>query len=74
MHILTIQRNPIKGRYRAVSKKIRRRIIMKDCIVKTGEKPGSGSYNCTNCGTEVSLGKYDKMPPCPKCNNTEFSC
>lgn len=47
---------------------------MKDCIVKTGEKPGSGSYNCTNCGTEVSLGKNDKMPPCPKCNNTEFSC
>ena len=24
--------------------------------------------------TEVSLGQYDKMPPCPKCNNTEFSC
>ena len=47
---------------------------MKECIVKTGEKPGRGSYNCTNCGTEVSLGQYDKMPPCPKCNNTEFSC
>ncbi|MBR2349576.1 MAG: hypothetical protein IKA77_03045 [Clostridia bacterium] len=44
------------------------------CIVKTGEKPGKGSYNCTNCNTEVTLGEYDKMPPCPKCSNNEFTC
>ena len=45
-----------------------------NCIVKTGEKPGKGSYNCTNCNTEVTLGEYDKMPPCPKCSNNEFTC
>ena len=69
MHKLTLQNK--KAPYAEPKK---RRINMKDCVVKTGEKPGSGSYNCTNCGTEVTLGKYDKMPPCPKCNNTEFSC
>ncbi len=42
-------------------------------IIKTGEKPGDGTYYCTNCGTEVKLGAYDKMPPCPTCTNTEFS-
>ncbi|MDD7456969.1 MAG: hypothetical protein PUK83_00830 [Clostridia bacterium] len=41
-------------------------------IVNTGEKPGKGCYCCTNCHTEVSLNEYDKMPPCPRCNNTTF--
>lgn len=45
---------------------------MNKSISRTGEKPGRGSYRCTNCGTEVSLDEHDKMPPCPKCNNTEF--
>lgn len=42
-------------------------------IYKTGEKPGYGEYSCTYCGTDVSLGTGDKMPPCPKCNNNEFN-
>lgn len=42
-------------------------------IIKTGEKPGYGCYSCTNCGTEVSLNKGDKMPPCPSCSNNEFT-
>ncbi|MEG2450623.1 MAG: hypothetical protein RSB09_02700 [Clostridia bacterium] len=41
-------------------------------ICKTGEKPGNGCYECTNCHTTVSLGEYDKLPPCPSCSNTEF--
>ena len=45
---------------------------MNKSIHKTGEKPGQGRYRCTNCGTQVVLDDYDKMPPCPKCNNTEF--
>lgn len=39
----------------------------------TGEKPGSGTYKCDNCGTEVHLDGDDKMPPCPSCNNTTFT-
>lgn len=42
-------------------------------VVKTGEKPGSGNYHCTNCDQKVNLGQDDKMPPCPSCNNTEFT-
>ena len=38
----------------------------------TGDKPGKGVYSCTNCGTDVTLDQDDKMPPCPKCNNTTF--
>ncbi len=46
---------------------------MSSQIIKTGEKPGQGKYTCTNCGQEMSLGEYDKMPPCPRCSNNEFT-
>lgn len=39
----------------------------------TGEKPGKGEYTCENCGQVVVLDDdTDTMPPCPKCNGTEF--
>jgi predicted nucleic acid-binding Zn-ribbon protein len=39
----------------------------------TGEKPGIGTYRCTRCGTTVSLNDAnDTLPPCPKCNGTNF--
>lgn len=42
-------------------------------VCKTGEKPGRGTYRCTNCRTEVSVGEYDKLPPCLSCSNNEFT-
>ena len=40
---------------------------------KTGEKPGKGTYRCTKCSTTVTLDDDDDtLPPCPKCDNTEF--
>lgn len=42
-------------------------------IIKTGEKPGYGTYSCTNCGQKVDVGAYDKVPPCPRCSNNEFT-
>ncbi len=40
---------------------------------KTGEKPGKGTYVCTNCELHVVLDDTtDTLPPCPKCNNTNF--
>lgn len=42
-------------------------------IIKTGEKPGYGSFSCTNCGQIVDLNSGDKMPPCPRCSNNEFT-
>ncbi|WP_435790919.1 zinc ribbon-containing protein [Clostridium sp.] len=42
-------------------------------IYKTGEKPGKGTYICTKCGQKVVLyDTTDTLPPCPKCNGTEF--
>ncbi len=39
----------------------------------TGEKPGKGEYECVNCGQRVTLDdNTDTMPPCPRCNGTEF--
>jgi DNA-directed RNA polymerase subunit RPC12/RpoP len=39
----------------------------------TGEKPGIGIYRCKRCGTIVRLDdSSDTLPPCPKCNGTEF--
>ena len=39
----------------------------------TGEKPGKGTYYCNNCGQAVTLDDdTDTLPPCPKCNGTDF--
>lgn len=39
----------------------------------TGEKPGKGKYRCTSCGQTVVLDDgSDTMPPCPKCDGTDF--
>ncbi|EHN17086.1 zinc ribbon-containing protein [Clostridium sporogenes] len=39
----------------------------------TGEKPGIGTYRCTNCGTTVTLDDTtDTLPPCPRCDETNF--
>ncbi|MGK0468557.1 MAG: DNA-directed RNA polymerase subunit RPC12/RpoP [Clostridium sp.] len=49
----------------------RREVIQ--MIYKTGEKPGKGTYICTKCGQKVVLyDTTDTLPPCPKCNGTEF--
>lgn len=40
----------------------------------TGENPGIGNYTCNNCGTVVHLDDdTDTLPPCPKCNGTDFN-
>lgn len=40
----------------------------------TGEKPGKGTYTCKKCGTKVTLDDHsDTLPPCSKCDGTEFS-
>ena len=39
----------------------------------TGEKPGIGTYTCTNCETTVTLDDADdRLPPCPKCDGTDW--
>ena len=44
-----------------------------DVMPSTGEKPGKGTYTCKNCGQKVVLDdNSDTLPPCPKCNHTEY--
>lgn len=39
----------------------------------TGENPGKGEYTCVKCGQVVILDEdSDILPPCPKCNGTEY--
>jgi len=39
----------------------------------TGEKPGVGVYQCTNCDEIVRLDDAtDTLPPCPRCSKTNF--
>lgn len=39
----------------------------------TGEKPGKGTYICTNCGQRVVLDdNTDTLPPCPNCSKTTY--
>lgn len=47
--------------------------LMAETKYKTGEKPGKGCYECTNCGTDITLEADEKMPPCPKCSNTVYT-
>lgn len=40
----------------------------------TGEKPGKGRYRCRKCSQIVRLDDTsDTLPPCPKCNNTNYT-
>lgn len=40
----------------------------------TGEKPGKGTYTCTNCGETVTLDDHDDtLPPCPRCHQTNYT-
>lgn len=39
----------------------------------TGEKPGKGTYMCVRDKQLVVLDDHtDTLPPCPRCNGTEF--
>jgi len=40
----------------------------------TGEKPGKGTYQCKQDGQIVVLDDdTDTLPPCPRCDGTEFN-
>jgi len=41
-------------------------------IYHTGEITGAGVLRCVACGEELHFKAPGHIPPCPKCNNTEF--
>ena len=37
-----------------------------------GAVPGSGTYFCASCGSQLSLRESDRLPDCPRCGASEF--
>jgi predicted RNA-binding Zn-ribbon protein involved in translation (DUF1610 family) len=37
-----------------------------------GVVPGSGTYFCASCGSQLSLRESDQLPECPRCGASEF--
>jgi len=37
--------------------------------VLAGSDVSSGTYRCTQCGYELSVGSTKHLPPCPQCQN-----
>ncbi len=40
--------------------------------LKTGVAPGSGTFYCLNCGSQLSLRETDRLPACPRCRGSSF--
>jgi predicted RNA-binding Zn-ribbon protein involved in translation (DUF1610 family) len=39
---------------------------------ETGAVPGSGTFFCTGCGSQLSLRETDSLPDCPRCGGSAF--
>jgi predicted RNA-binding Zn-ribbon protein involved in translation (DUF1610 family) len=38
----------------------------------TGASPGTGTYFCASCGSQLSLRESDRLPDCPRCGGAEY--
>jgi predicted Zn-ribbon and HTH transcriptional regulator len=41
--------------------------------IPAGSDVSAGTYSCTDCGYELSVQSTHHLPPCPECNNGEWS-
>ncbi len=41
--------------------------------VPAGSDVSAGSYRCTDCGYELQVQSTRSLPPCPSCNNGEYT-
>ncbi len=41
--------------------------------VPAGSDVSAGTYRCTSCGNEISMGSKGHIPPCPHCGNGEWN-
>ena len=39
---------------------------------EVGTIPGSGTYFCASCGSQLALSENDQLPDCPRCGAGEF--
>src|ERR1044071_2476586 len=40
--------------------------------LSAGEVPGSGTYFCASCSSQLSLRENDQLPDCPRCGAGEY--
>ena len=40
--------------------------------VPAGSDVSAGTYRCTNCGYELTLGSTKNLPPCPSCHSGRY--
>lgn len=43
-----------------------------DGIFDSGLMPGTGTYFCLSCGSQLSLRETDSLPDCPRCGERRF--
>jgi Zn finger protein HypA/HybF involved in hydrogenase expression len=41
--------------------------------VPAGSDVSAGTYQCTECSYELSVGSTQHIPPCPSCGNGKWS-
>ena len=41
--------------------------------VPAGSDVSAGTYRCTQCGYKLDVGSTKHLPPCPSCQNGEWS-
>ena len=41
--------------------------------VPAGSDVSAGTYSCTNCGYDLSVQSTQHLPPCPNCQNGQWS-
>jgi Zn finger protein HypA/HybF involved in hydrogenase expression len=40
--------------------------------IPTGSDVSAGTYRCTECGNEITIGSAKSLPPCPQCSNSSW--
>lgn len=40
--------------------------------IPAGSDVSAGTYRCTNCGNEITMGSQSSIPPCPSCGKGEW--
>lgn len=41
-------------------------------VYATGTSPGSGTFSCLGCGSQLALEALDELPDCPRCGESAF--
>ena len=71
---------PLAARYHHLSEAPERRVVIFTSVSRnsvaeslaTGMVPGSGTFFCLDCSSQLSLRENDRLPDCPRCGASRF--